>query len=649
MIFPACLLIAVFLLAGCSEKIVNGGNDANVTIALSTKMLSPGDLAVIDRYELEVWGEDFGSIIVPMVPQDPQDGFIVAKVEVESGLARRFVARALDKDGIILYQGEDTADIEPDVQVELNIDLFPVVPMVNLTPHYQYVQLNDSFYVDISVFNVRDIVSIDLDFSRNDSPLNFMRVERGLDYGDTVGVWYETSESYFDYTIGVYHTQGGSLVDASGYAHLARVWFRSYRDWATDTATVLFQVQPTYVYTGVDTIVPVGDIYTDGAMVELYWEEPPPIPTWEKTIGGAGDDIGHCVCPAHNGNFIIVGETSSFGAGLSDVYLAEVDQTGGVVWSQTYGAAGTDIGYSAIATDDGGYVIAGESNSFAPDQPSDFYLVKTDGAGNLSWQKTYSGGDIESSHSVLQTADGGFIITGTRVTDGGSDIYAVKTNLSGDSVWARRYYTEVVFAQGQSVALAPGGGFVFVGSAGGGDAGDNILIVFADSLGNQTNQKPFDNDTQGNAIRIAPAIGGGYIIIGNTSSKGAGMNDIYVVKMDINGTFRWTKTYGLAGQDFGFGISPTRDLGFILVGGTQTVGAQFSNVDLRKIDANGAQKWYMTYGGTGDDVGYCVKPADDGGYIAVGYTTSSGAGGKDIYLIKTDSDGLVSPPELNWM
>lgn len=121
------------------------------------------------------------------------------------------------------------------------------------------------------------------------------------------------------------------------------------------------------------------------------------------------------------------------------------------------------------------------------------------------------------------------------------------------------------------------------------------------------------------------------------------MNDIYVVKTNSVGQFSWSKTYGFPGNDYGYAIEFTRDLGYILAGSTQPVGAQANDVYLIKTRSNGSSEWYDVFGGTGDDVGYAVARTSDGGYLIVGYTDSFGAGGKDIYLLKTDADGNIAP------
>jgi hypothetical protein len=128
---------------------------------------------------------------------------------------------------------------------------------------------------------------------------------------------------------------------------------------------------------------------------------------------------------------------------------------------------------------------------------------------------------------------------------------------------------------------------------------------------------------------------------GWTSSFGAGSWDIFLIKTDANGNIQWAKTYGGTYSDWALSVQQTSDGGYIVAGGTNTFGAGGSDIFLIKTDANGNRIWAKTYGGTGDDWARSVQQTSDGGYIVAGRTSSFGAGGSDIFLIKTDANGNI--------
>jgi len=264
--------------------------------------------------------------------------------------------------------------------------------------------------------------------------------------------------------------------------------------------------------------------------------------------------------------------------------------SGQIKWIKTYGSGG-DVGFSVQQTLDGGYIIAGITWSFGADY-EDVYLIKTDAYGNVEWTKTYGGNAGDQSYSVQQTQDGGYIIAGeTESGAGRHDVYLIKTDVYGNVEWTKTY--------------------------GGGDW----------DLGCSVQQ------TQD----------GGYIIVGATESFGAGEFDVYLIKTDAYGNVEWTKTYGGSYNDCGLSVQQTEDGGYIIAGYTYSFGAGKGDVYLIKTDAYGNVEWTKTYGGGGDDRGGSVQQTQDGGYIIAGATGSFGAGSWDVYLIKTDAYGNVSP------
>ena len=132
---------------------------------------------------------------------------------------------------------------------------------------------------------------------------------------------------------------------------------------------------------------------------------------WTRTYGGSEADYGSSVQQATDGGYIVVGWTDSFGAGESDVYLIKTDSIGDTLWTRTYGGSDADYGYSVQQTTDGGYIVAGETHSFGASY-ADVYLVKTNSLGNTLWTRTYGGSSHDQGHSVHQTTDGGYIVAG---------------------------------------------------------------------------------------------------------------------------------------------------------------------------------------------------------------------------------------------
>jgi len=132
---------------------------------------------------------------------------------------------------------------------------------------------------------------------------------------------------------------------------------------------------------------------------------------------------------------------------------------------------------------------------------------------------------------------------------------------------------------------------------------------------------------------------GGYAIAGFTKSFGAGDYDVYVVKLDANGNLQWTKTIGGPESEEGNSLIQTSDGGYAIAGVTLSFGAGEPDVYVVKLDANGNLQWTKTIDGEGDDSGSSLIQTSDGGYAIAGETTSFGAGGLDVYVVKLDKNG----------
>ena len=225
---------------------------------------------------------------------------------------------------------------------------------------------------------------------------------------------------------------------------------------------------------------------------------------WEKTFGSTGwghIDRGRFVQQTTDGGYIIVGWTTIAGVEEGDVYLIKTDPDGNELWSRNFGGSDYDIGGSVQQTTDGGYIIAGYTNSFTTGKGGDAYLIKTDPNGNELWSQTFGEAmDNESASSVQQTLDGGYIIAGRRVPqnciDGWceyylceSDAYLIRTDANGNEVWSKTFIGNHR-DWASSVQQTSDGGYITAGSiyvegTCENDETDVYLIYYRESFQNQ--------------------------------------------------------------------------------------------------------------------------------------------------------------------
>jgi hypothetical protein len=267
---------------------------------------------------------------------------------------------------------------------------------------------------------------------------------------------------------------------------------------------------------------------------------------WDRTFGGTSSDFAYSVQQTTDSGYVLVGHTDSFGAGSNDAWLVKTDANGMMQWNRTFGRPKSDTAWAVRQTAEGGYVLAGYTNSFGAGG-YDFWLVKTDANGNELWNRTFGGPSGDFAHSVQQTVDGGYILSGdTNSFGAGSyDFWLVKTDANGMMQWNRTF------------------------------GGTSIEGTYS----------------------VQQTTDGGYILSGDTNSFGAGSYDFWLVKTDANGMMQWNRTFGGTSDEEAYSAQQTTDGGYILAGHTDSFGAGSYDAWLVKVkaelicgDANGDGK-----------------------------------------------------------
>jgi len=319
-------------------------------------------------------------------------------------------------------------------------------------------------------------------------------------------------------------------------------------------------------------------------------------------------------------------------------FVSIIDPSPPVCWTQVFGGSQDDWGNAVEVTSDCGFILTGWTRSFGTG--CDVYLVKTDPAGNLTWQKNFGGDDTEWGYDVQQTADEGYIITGYTSSYGAGrqDVYLVRTDALGDSVWTNSFGGDLDDVGRAVIEIADG--YIIAGYTRSFGIGScDILLIKTDTLGNKLWQETYGAELADWGYDVEQTTDGGYIMVGKTNSSGAGAYDAFLVKTNALGNMSWQKTFGGSQSDWGQSVKQTSDGGYIITGATASCGAGSYDVYLIKTNSQGNLSWYKTFGSTGSDCGYDIEQTPDNGYIIAGkkysYTTNS----YDVYLIKTDQSG----------
>lgn len=350
---------------------------------------------------------------------------------------------------------------------------------------------------------------------------------------------------------------------------------------------------------------------------------------WSKTYGGSKDDRGQSLVQTTDGGYALTGYAMSSDGdgsnnnGFHDNWVVKLDAQGNIEWEKSFGFSGHDHSYDIVETTDGGLFFSGflditlakedgytdkGNTSTTAHGVGEFWGTKIDAQGNIQWRKYFGGTNNDRSHAVVQSYDGGFVLSGFTESDdfdikasrGSYDFWVVKIDAQGEMLWERSF----------------------------GGSGIEIAYDMA---------KTTDN---------------GYVVVGNTFSsdkdvaKNLGESDVWMIKIDDNGNLVWERNFGGIAFDAAQSVALSADGGFIVSGNSKSQGIDVSanlgenDIWLIKTDAQGKMVWQKTFGGSGLDYAFDAVENEDKSILIVGESDSAdflelqNKGQKDLVILK---------------
>lgn len=364
---------------------------------------------------------------------------------------------------------------------------------------------------------------------------------------------------------------------------------------------------------------------------------------WQKCLGAfnsydslvgnfhLGYETARSIIKTQDGGYILAGETSGndgdvFGNhGSVDFWVVKMDLNGNIIWQKCLGGLNDEYANDIIQTNDGGYLIVGGSESndgdvFGNHGGVDFWVVKLNSSGTLQWQKCFGGNQKEVANSVKEVALGGFVIVGTTETINNGDVSGYNGGISDG--WVIKISNSGTLQWQKCI----------------GDSGkDEIEDVTINNVGD-------------------------FVTSGTTNSYygsgNHGAQDFWLVKINSNGVITWNKCYGGSNFDIANSIEYTSDNGYILAGstnsdngdvnGNNSVQTLINDMWVLKVDSLGVVLWQKCLGGTSYDIAYSVKETLNGDYVIGGETNSYDGdvlnvnhGWQDAWIISINASGNI--------
>jgi hypothetical protein len=359
---------------------------------------------------------------------------------------------------------------------------------------------------------------------------------------------------------------------------------------------------------------------------------------FQQSIGGEKKEVFNQVIANYKNGYIAVGTTDGLGAGKKDILLVETDSIGKVKWSKTIGGKDIDLGMAICKTNDSNYFITGHSASFG-NQYTDLILIKLNANGAIIWGKNYHLNQSEFANTIIPLADGGCLILGetTKYIGKGkdSDILLLKIDPNGKLVWSKKYGGKDI-DYGYSIEATKDGGYIIGGETKSFTAGEqDMYVVKINSNGSMEWAKGYGSNEIDFGRSAVPLLDGNYLVAGSIQSKKSRDMDICLTKLSKNGAVLWSRIFGGNNQDYLSALKVLKNGDLVACGNTNSFDLSNENAFIQIFNSSGMPKWGKAYGSDSSDVANSFSIIHDKEIIMCGSTKSFGVKSEDAYLIKT--------------
>jgi hypothetical protein len=376
---------------------------------------------------------------------------------------------------------------------------------------------------------------------------------------------------------------------------------------------------------------------------------------WTRHYGTDLNDKCSKVLSTADGGAIIIGSSSQWPDILAQALVLRVNSDGEVQWQRSFGGIGADVFTDAVSTEDGGYMLVGNTSTIS-NGFSDFWLLRVDHNGDSLWSRHYGGTDTEGCSAITRTSDFGYLLAGIILPSELEccAVLVIKVNSEGDSLWSYSYSDSLDWIA-EDVLETPDGGVVIFGSHYRqiqDVVGPCFSLIKLNSEGLfEWSQDYCVSQSPGSlpfsmGAKMDKTDDGGYLLGGSylyTSHGEIGLwNDAWVVKVDEEGEVEWETLCGQRYDDQFADVVATETGNYLGVGWREAQNHAPYDVYLVSLNSSGDTLWTKTIGGDSSETAECVVEASDGFIYVGGSTWAYGQGDSDIWLIKLDTTRVAA-------
>lgn len=370
---------------------------------------------------------------------------------------------------------------------------------------------------------------------------------------------------------------------------------------------------------------------------QITYAQPPEV-LWTRNYGGDANEQGLAIIETAEGGLCFVGNEESFDGGGCDGWIVVTNDVGEELWNANFGGAGYDRFSDVLQLEDG-WIVAGYNGSIGNGR-FDFWLAKLDVDGNMVWQQAFGGGDHERGSCVIQTEDGGYLMTGSTYSFGGGngDGWVVKTNENGQMEWSHAYGgggTEAIIS---AVALPENEYMLFGYTQSQGAGGYDNWMIRINGEGEVISEGTYGDENDDYCYGQVLNEDNNFILAGTTDPEGNQQFDVIMRCVNMEGEELWNRVYEGEGSERCFGVVETFNGGYLLAGATGPYTDDNADNLVIRTDVDGEVLWSLTYGENRSDVTRGVVQTTDGGFAIIGWTYSFGNGLGEAWLAKIDTE-----------
>lgn len=356
---------------------------------------------------------------------------------------------------------------------------------------------------------------------------------------------------------------------------------------------------------------------------------------WGKTYGGDDSDIAYGIAALEEGDSAIVGTCRSFNAQYTDICVTRMNAQGEVKWRLLLGGDKQDEGKAIARAADGSLLVLGTTKSLAKNYDRNLYVANVSLEGKLIWEEGIGGERDEFAGGIVGTDDGGALIVGDSESFGNNykDIYIVKLSKEG-KVLSSKIIGGEKEDSAKALTRTKDGNMVMVGHREVESSGNkDFFVMKLDQNGNKIWAKTYGGEDMDTLSGVTASIDGGIVTTGQTRSFGSEQTDLSVMKFDTEGQLLWHKIYGFKYYEYGNAVTGTVDGGFMIAGGTNTLGKGGHSAYVLALDPTGKVIWSHVYGDREKDVAHAIARMSDGSLMVVGESDSYSRS-TNFYMIK---------------